>query len=156
MARLLHIPVLIAIHIVLGKKASFPYGLAFGFDTWEIAIFVILTDFAEIPFYRWLVIGAFDRIKPLRWLHQKLDHRESTFAQKRFYRWFMHAGALGVFILVIIPGAGGVQTGTLISHTLHLSVRWSNIILAIGSIIGCLVFVGGAEGFLALIGIISY
>jgi len=152
LARLLHIPILITIHILLGKKASFPYGLAFGLDTWEIAIIVILTDFAEIPFYRWLITGAFDSIKPLRWLHRKLDHRESAFAQRRFYKWFMHAGTLGVFILVIIPGAGGVQTGTLLSHALHLSTRWANIVLAIGSIIGCLVFVGGAEGVLALIG----
>ncbi len=153
MTQLLHIPALIAIHLVLGKKASFPYGLVFGFNTWLIAILVIITDFAEIPFYRWLIAGAFDKIKPLQWLHGKLDHRESAFSQKRLYRWFIHAGALGVFILVIIPGAGGVQTGTLLSHILHLSKSRANVALGIGSIIGCLVFVAGAEGIMALLGL---
>ncbi|MCK5833591.1 small multi-drug export protein [bacterium] len=148
----LHIPILIAIHFAMGKKLSFPYGLAVGFSVWEIGALVLIVDFTEIPLFRWILTGACDRVGPLRWLHENLDHRESALSKKRFYRWFLHAGQLGILLLVAIPGAGGVTIGTLITHLLHMPKKQSVLIIAAGSVVGCMLFVVGIEGILAMLG----
>jgi len=153
MSTALHIPILIAIHLAMGKKLSFPYGLAVGFSVWEIGALVLIEDFAEIPLFQWILTGACDRVEPLRRLHENLNHRESALSKKRFYRWFLHAGQLGIFLLVAAPGAGGVRTGTLASHLLHMPKKQSMLIIAAGSVVGCLLFVAGAKGILAMLGL---
>lgn len=151
--KLWHIITLVGIHLILGKKGSFPYGVAVGIKTLDISIIVVITDFLEIPFYNMVFAGATDRIKWLRWLHNKLDHQNSKLAEKKFYWWFLRAGELGVFLITIIPGAGGVQTGTLLAHSLHMKESKSYPILAVGSVVGCAVFALGFEGILKLLGL---
>ena len=153
MSTALHIPILIAIQLAMGKKLSFPYGLAVGFRVWEIGALVLIEDFAEIPLLQWILTGACDRVGPLRWLHENLSRRESALSKKRFYGWFLHAKKLGIFLLVAAPGAGGVITGTLASHLLQMPKKQSMLIIAAGSVVGCLLFVAGAKGILAMFGL---
>ncbi len=150
---LVHILILVGIHLIFGKKGSFPYGAAVGMSTLNISIIVVITDFLEIPFYNFVITGATDKIKWLRWLHQKLDHSKSKFAEHKLYWWFLRAGELGVFLITIIPGAGGVQTGTVLAHSLHMKKSRSYPILAVGSVVGCAVFAVGFEGLLKLFGL---
>lgn len=138
--------------MILGKKGSFPYGMAVGIKTLDISIIVTLTDFLEIPFYNMVFTGATDKIKWLKRLHDKLNHQNSKLAEKKFYWWFLRAGELGVFLITVIPGAGGVQTGTFLAHSLHMKKSKSYPILAVGSVVGCAVFALGFEGILNLVG----
>jgi len=146
-----HIITLVGIHLILGKKASFPYGAAVGINTLDISLIVIITDFLEIPFYNMVFTGATDKIKLLKWLHNKLDYRKSKLSEKKIYWWFRRAGEFGVFLITVIPGAGGVQTGTLLAHSLHMKKSKSYPILAVGSVVGCIIFALGFKGLLKLI-----
>jgi len=149
--RIYKIPVLIILHVILGKKAAFPYGVASGMSTIEVAIYVILIDFAQIPGYRYIFDGAGEKFRLFRWIHGKLDKLEDKFAHKRIYQWFTHLGHLGVFLLTVIPGAGAIQTGSALSHFLKIPKSRSYPILGVGAIIGCLIFVGGVEWILHIL-----
>ena len=131
---------LICIQLILGKKASFPYGVLMGLSPIHIGIVALISDFSLMPFVRYL----FENTKRVGWLEKlrkKLFADEKRLRESRWLRRFQNMGKLGVVILVSVPGGGGVWSGTILSHILDLKKLETYFLVGLGSVFGCLIFV---------------
>lgn len=112
-----------------------------------IGIVVLISDFALMPFVRFLFNNS-KRIGRLEKLRGKLFADERKMRSSKWLKRFQNMGKLGVVILVSVPGAGGVWSGTILSHILSLKRIEAYILVGLGSIIGCLIFVLSFQGII--------
>lgn len=139
---------LLGIQFVLGKKASFPYGILMGLPLYAIGLIVILSDLFLIYFTHVLITRTV-RMKWLVILQRRAFIDGEKLRKSRWLRHFQNLGRLGVVVVVSTPLAGGVWTGSILSRILGLERMETFALIAIGSVIGCAIFVFGFQGLLS-------
>lgn len=137
---LLVILTFLVLQFLFGKKASFPYGILVGIPLLDIGILVILSDFSLI-FPARLIVSHSLHIKWLTLLQKKLFINEDKLERSWWLKFFQNFGRLGVVVAVSTPFAGGVWTGAVLGYALGLKDVESIILIALGAVIGCAVFV---------------
>ena len=139
---------LIVIQLALGKKISFPYGVIIGFSPITIGVMAFICDIVLMVFIRLL----FDNTSKLQMKFNKLRNRyksaEEKFRRSRRYSHLQNLGKMGVVILVSIPGAGGVWSGSMLAHILSLNKTDAYCTIIFGSVINTLLFVLGSMGII--------
>lgn len=131
---------LVIIQLILGKKASFPYGVLMGMSPVNIGVTVLITDIGLMFFAQALLENSL-RLKWLKKLQQKIFISEDKLERSRWLRSFQNLGRLGVVIATSIPLSGGIWTGLLMSKVLGLGKAESYVLVALGSTFGCAIFV---------------
>ncbi|RLC48544.1 MAG: hypothetical protein DRH57_01965 [Candidatus Cloacimonadota bacterium] len=137
---------------ILGKKAVYPMGIAYGYPLWFITIFVIITDISLTPFiYRLLHISS-SNIKLLNLLHQKMIMKKEKFEKNKYLNLFIvNFGKLAVVGITAIPLSGGIWTGTILSYILHLKFKETMLLVTIGNSIGAMIFYLSFKGILSIV-----
>jgi len=140
---------LLGIQYVLGKKCSFPYGILMGLSPVFIGVLVLFSDFTLIPFALFMLEGS----QKIPWLdrwRRRLLLNEERVRQSRRLRYAQRLGKLGIVAIVSIPLSGGVWTGVILSHLMGLKRFEEYVLIGLGSVIGCAIFV------LSFIGIVHW
>jgi len=144
---IIHSLMLLALHLVFGKKASFPYGIMVGFFPTAIGLVITALDFALI----YLVAEIFEnttRIKIFRkWKEMEILKSEKMKSTKRF-RYFNHLGKIGLVGVVIVPFTGGIYSAYFLGNMLKLSKKASYLLTCLGAILGNLLFALSSMGLL--------
>ena len=143
-------PLLVA-QYTLGKKAAFPLGLIMGLNAWEIGIIVIISDFVLMAFINHLFDLSFEKFRWARYLQKRSSRIQDRLNQRRWTSGLMKIGWLGPLIMTTIPFGGGVWTGISLARVMNLSSRQSSLAVGVGVILGCLIFVLAALGFLSIV-----
>ncbi len=126
---------LLIIHFIFGKKASFPWGAAAGIDPVWIGLAATICDVALILLVMYLfeIAGKYKYIRKLR-------ERQHTKAQKwlgkKRYKYFRRLGKLDIIGAVAVPFTGGVYTAALIAETMQIKRRKAISLALAGMVIG--------------------
>jgi uncharacterized membrane protein len=131
---------LVFIQLILGKKASFPYGVLVGMSPVNIGVIVLIADIGLMFFAQALLENSL-KLKWLKKLQQKIFISEDKLERSWWLRSFQNLGRLGVVVVTSIPLSGGLWTGLLMSKVLGLGKVESYALVALGSAFGCAVFV---------------
>ncbi len=139
---------LLGIQLLFGKKASFPYGILMGLSPLTIGVIVVLSDFGLIFFVRFLA-NNFMRFKWFKVIRDRFFINEQKVEQSRWLLYLQNLGRLGVVVVVATPLAGGVWSGSILSKMLGLKDLESFGLIALGTVIGCAIFVLGFQGIIS-------
>ncbi|RJP80717.1 MAG: hypothetical protein C4524_03070 [Candidatus Zixiibacteriota bacterium] len=140
---------LFGVQLLLGKKASFPYGVIMGLSPVAIGVVVLFSEVVQGAVLMALLSTA-HRIRWLSRLRQRLIVDEERLKQSRWWRRFHNMKRLSIVVVVSTPLAGGIWTGTILWHLFGLKKLDAVVLLGIGSVIGCAIFV------LSFIGIVNW
>ena len=143
---------LILLHAVLGKKASFPFGIIVGLTPVFIGIIVIIYDLALMVVVR-MIFENSSRITWLERLRKKLFADHDKLRKSKWLKFCQNLGRLGVFIITAVPFSGGLWTGSILAHILNLQRKETYILVGLGSILGCAIFVVSFMGIVKLVNI---
>ena len=143
-------PLLIA-QYTLGKKAAFPLGLVMGLNAWEIGIIVILSDFVLMAFINHMFDLSFEKFKWAMYLQERSSRIQNRLSQRKWTAGLMKIGWLGPLAITTVPFGGGVWTGISLARVMNLSSRQTNLVVGVGVILGCLIFVLAALGILSFV-----
>lgn len=141
------------LYIVGSRVVFIPAGMALGIGKYVVLVIVFLLDILQIPFYFFIYEKGATKIKFLAALYSKLPTKEQM-ERSGLLKFARSLGSFGVVLTAAMPAfGGGMWTAVLISYLLNIDRKKSIILLAIGSLIGCLIVVYGFEGILGLFGI---
>jgi len=141
------------LYIVGSRIVFIPAGMALGIGKYVVLVVVFLLDILQIPFFFFLYEKGAIKIKFLSGLYAKLPTKEQM-ERSGLLKFARSLGSFGVVLTAAIPAfGGGMWTAVLISYILKIDRKKSIVLLAIGSLIGCLLVVYGFEGILGLFGI---
>lgn len=157
---------ILPIHFLGGRIISIPYAVIL-FGNWHPAVwFVWLVDLLfGIP----LIHFVLERFRSWRWLSvrialltrrikrwkRKVSHERPIESERKFHsdiirraqRW----GQFGIVILTSLPVAGGIWSGVLLAKSLRIKTWRSYLLVALGSLVGCLLLALGVHGIRLLI-----
>jgi uncharacterized membrane protein len=135
----------IFIHIFLGRKISIPYGVALGINPYMVGAEAFLLDVIQIPFFYHLYEHS-TRISIVASLKRKSEERQRNLEKSRLFTLAKNSGRLGIIIISASPlQGGGMWSGVLMTFLLNLPKRESYVLNILGSILGCVVLVVGAD-----------
>lgn len=146
---ILVVSTLVGVQIIIGKKASFPYGILMGLSPLTIGIIVLFSDLGTIPLLQFLLSSS----QKIRWVEtwrQKLIQRQGRWEQQRWFQSVKRMQNWGVTAVVAVPLLGGINTGAIMSHLLNLKKFEAFVFMGLGAAVGSAIFVLGAYGILAL------
>lgn len=142
--------ILIVTQFLLGKKGSFVYALLFNMNLYIVSIVIIISDIILM----FLVGGLFKitvkHVFPFTLLQRNAKTRESRIKESKLTAKVLKFGRLGPMIITAIPFSGGVWSGILVSKILKLSNKETYWQVSVGSVIGCLIFLLAALGFIEI------
>ena len=139
--------VLVTLQLVIGKKASFPYGIVFGYDPINIGIIITVCDVFIIFFVMFVFEGS-SKIRYIRRLREKYTAKSDNWKEKRFFRYFNKLGRIGIVMVVIFPFTGGVWTAYLLANLLCLQKTETFSLSLLGAILGNFLFVLSSLGII--------
>jgi len=139
---------MLLIHLTIGSKGAYPYGVAVGLSVMEITFWALLAQYLQIPVFFFILEEGAQRVRLLAFMRERFIRHIDTLEQKRFLRWFLKKKLLGVFLVSVIPNAGGNMTGSALCYLLKIPMRKAFIPLAIGVTINTFIFAGGTEWLL--------
>ena len=161
--------ILIVTHLIAGRLFSVPLGVALFGKWYDVIILLVIIDLIQIPFY-FYIYESHNRLRfikvRLRLLRRKLMNIDRRVKLKEIRnvnaRLLKKARSLGEWGIVFIPSlpflGGGIWSGVLLAHLLKVKKKKSYLLLACGSMIGCVFLVLGFGGvkalFIALINVI--
>lgn len=145
----IHSLMLLALHIIFGKKASFPYGVMVGFTPWAIGAAITLIDF--IYFYLIIKILANSTKTTIfkKW-RGRLIVRTARMENTRSFNYFRHFGRIGMAGLVIVPFTGGIFSAYFMGKMLKYEFKETYLIACISAVIGNAIFMLSSMGILHL------
>ena len=136
---------------IVGSRILFiPAGISLGMGKYVVLSVVFLLDILQIPLYFYIYEKGTSKIKFLSFLYSRLPSKERAQSSPllKFARRF---GAFGVVFVAAMPAfGGGMWASILMAYLLQLDRRRSIVLLALGSLIGCLLVVFGFDGLLHL------
>jgi len=132
--------------LLLGRRASIPYGIVVGLNTYLVLGLAATIDISLIPFVFWVYKGATRKISLV--IKKRLSSKQEKITKSRMMKFIRPWGKMGVLAVVIFPFSGGVWTGIALCHLLKLRYKESFVLLSIGTFLGCLLFVLGVEGII--------
>ena len=143
----------LAFYVVGSRIVFVPAGMALGIGKYVILVIVFFLDLIQIPFYFYIYEKGASKIKFLSAILEKLPKKEDM-ERSGLLKFAKSLGSFGVVFVAAMPAfGGGMWTAVFISFLLGIERKKSIILLAIGSLIGCLIIVYGFEGILHLLGI---
>lgn len=133
----------IIVHILLGRKISIPYGIAFGMNPLLVGTEAFILDILQIPFFYYLYESS-TRISIIadlkRWSEEKQKGMEKGF----LFKFLKNTGRVGIVIISASPlQGGGMWSGVLMTFLMNHPKRESYLLLIAGSLLGCAVLVAG-------------
>jgi uncharacterized membrane protein len=139
----------IAIEIFTGRKCGIPYGIGVaGFNTYLVLFGALAVDLVQIPIFYSIFEQTSHLVRPLAKLRMRIITSERRLESSRFVRMVRALGNIGVMVVTAWPfGLGGMWSGVLLAHALRVNRRIGYILLTIGSITGCFLFVCGSNAF---------
>lgn len=139
----------IVIEISAGRKCGIPYGIGVaGFNTYLVFFGALAIDLVQIPIFYSIFEATSHLVRPLAKLRTKLIASEWRLESSKFVRMVRALGNIGVIVVTAWPfGLGGMWSGVLLAHAFRLNRRIGYILLTIGSITGCFLFVWGSNAF---------
>jgi len=138
---------LVVIQIVIGKKASFPCGIFFGFDPVNIGIIITICDVFIIIFVMF-VFESTSKINFIRRLREKFTAKSEKWKEKRTFQYFKKLGKIGIVAVVTIPFTGGVWTAYFLANLLFLKKTETFALALLGGILGNSLFALSFMGIL--------
>lgn len=131
----------IGVQTLLGKRASFPYGLLVGLNLFEITALVVANDMIQT----FVLLNCFGYLKS-KFPMFKTKERAKKRWKEKIETW----GFPGVIAVSALPYGGGALTGSILAISTNLNkirAYWS---IVAGCIIGSLLFCAGFGGILNL------
>ncbi|OIN97539.1 hypothetical protein AUJ66_02920 [Candidatus Desantisbacteria bacterium CG1_02_38_46] len=126
---------------IFGSRIIFiPAGMAFGVGKYVILFLVFFLDILQIPFYFYIYEKGASKIKFL-----------SKMESSKLLKFAQSLGSFGVVLVAAMPAfGGGMWSSVLISFLLGLDRKKSILLLALGSLLGCMGVVFGIDGLIHL------
>lgn len=139
----------IVIEMFTGRKCGIPYGVGVaGFNIYIVFFGALAIDLVQIPIFYFIYETTTHLIRPLAKLRARLVASEGRLESSRFVRMVRAFGNIGVMVVTAWPfGLGGMWSGVLLAHAFRLNRRAGYVLLSIGSIVGCALFVWGSSAF---------
>lgn len=137
---------------IFGSRIVFiPAGMALGMGKYVILFTVFLLDVLQIPLYFYIYEKGTSKIKFLSYLFSKLPSKEKV-ENYRFLKFARSLGGFGVVLVAAMPSfGGGMWSSVLLSFLLGLDRKKSILLLALGSLLGCIIVIYGLEGLIDLL-----
>ncbi len=148
---LINYSVLIVTQFILGKKGAFLYALLFKMNLFIVSTVIILGDLVLMVVINKLFQTTVNRVFPFTILQHKAANVEQKLKESNLADKIAKIGKAGTLIITAIPFAGGVWSGVALSKILQLENKQTFWLVGLGSVIGCLIFLLAAEGFINLI-----
>ncbi|MCP5107988.1 MAG: small multi-drug export protein [bacterium] len=144
MDKLWKIASFIGVQYVLGKRGSFPYGLAVGFSLFKITLLVVVNDIVQT----FLLLNCFEYLsrKCSRLKRKKHERKWRLKLREKLEKW----GAPGLIAVAALPYGGGALTGSLLAMSIKMDKKKAFCAVAAGCIIGSVIFYLGFTGILSL------
>lgn len=137
-------------YILGGRPAAIIGALLLGYGAWWVVPLVVALDTLQVPVFFYL-LDHLARRPWLRRLRATAARRQERLQSTALGRWVQVAGAPGVVLITLLPLKGcGMLSGVLLSRLLGLPRRSGYPLLIAGSLLGCLLLAGVAEGLLEL------
>ncbi|OIO02817.1 hypothetical protein COY52_11930 [Candidatus Desantisbacteria bacterium CG_4_10_14_0_8_um_filter_48_22] len=136
---------------VVGSRILFiPAGISLGMGKYVVLSVVFIFDILQIPLYFYIYDKGTSRIKFLSFLYSKMPSKERML-NSPLLKFAERLGAFGVVFVAAMPAfGGGMWTSILMAYFLKIDRRKSVLLLALGSLIGCLIVVFGFDGLIHL------
>ncbi|MCB0282585.1 MAG: small multi-drug export protein [Calditrichaeota bacterium] len=141
---------LIITQFILGKKASFLYALLFKMNLYIVSLVIIMCDLVLMLFVARLLSVTTKHVFPFTLLQREAVNREDKLKKSKLVARILKIGKLSPLIITAIPFSGGVWSGMLLSRILKLADKDAYWQVAIGSVIGCYIFLLAAMGLINL------
>lgn len=141
---------LIITQFILGKKASFLYALLFKMNLYIVSLVIILCDLVLMFLVARLFRVTTKHVFPFTLLQREAVNREDKLKKSKFAGRILKIGRFSPLIITAIPFSGGVWSGMLLSGILKLADKEAYWQVAIGSVIGCYIFLLAALGLINL------
>lgn len=131
------------LYIFFSRAVSIPAALALHIKAGIVFFAVFGLDLMQIPLFFRLYEKGFPKIPILNILIKRLPTKEQ-FEKSKLLKFTQSLGWIGVILVATMPTfGGGMWTAVLFAHILKLSRKQSYILLAIGSLISCIIFTLG-------------
>ena len=136
---------------IFGSRAIFiPAGIAMGIERHLVLLVVFCLDILQIPLYYYIYEKGTTKIKFLNFFYSRLPTMEKV-SSSSLMKFARSMGGFGVVFVAAMPAfGGGMWSSVLMAHLLRIEKKRSVYLLALGSLIGCLMVFYGIEGAIYL------
>ncbi|HEA46899.1 MAG TPA: hypothetical protein ENH97_00615 [bacterium] len=137
----------IGLHLLWGRKASFPYAVGFNLKWYFIFFSGYLIDLAVLLLLYWGYERTFS-LKPLAWAKEKILTFEERISRSRMISWARPMGKASLFLMPAIPTAGRPFNILFLTRIFKLKYKESFFLFALGNLIGTIIWVSVLEGII--------
>jgi uncharacterized membrane protein len=139
---------LIITQLLLGKKASFPYGILLGFNLYVVSFIIIITDILLMLAVDKVFKIAAKTVFPFTIIYSRLLKLKTHLEEGSLGKKLLLLGRMGALIITAIPFAGGVWSGVIVARILNLQYKQTYMLVGVGTVIGCGIFLIIIEGLI--------
>jgi len=130
----------IGLHLLWGRKASFPYAVGFNFKWYFIFLSGYLMDLLVLLLLFW----AYERTFSLRFLSlakEKVLSFEERISKSKMISWARPMGKASLFLMPAIPTAGRPFNILFLTRIFKLKYKESFFLFALGNLIGTVIYI---------------
>jgi uncharacterized membrane protein len=139
----------LALQYLLGRRATYPYGLLIRFNLEKISLLVLFSDILQTLFLLFFFEFFRDRLN-LGHLKKRFfkGKKEAVPPRRERLGKFRKLGVWGVFLVAALPYGGGALSGSILAVALRLEKKKSFFVIVLGCMIGTLFFYLAFKGIL--------
>lgn len=137
----------IGLHIIWGRKASFPYALGFNLKWYFIFFSGYLLDLLILLLLYWAYEKTFS-LKLLSWAKEKVLSFQEKISRSRMLSWAKPMGKASLFLMPAIPTAGRPFNILFLTLIFKLKYKESFFLFALGNLIGTIIWISMLEGII--------
>jgi hypothetical protein len=137
----------IGLHLLWGRKASFPYAVGFDLKWYFIFFSGYLIDLAVLLLLYWSYERTFS-LKPLAWAKEKILTFEERISRSKMISWARPMGKASLFLMPAIPTAGRPFNILFLTLIFKLKYKESFRLFALGNLIGTIIWILIVEGII--------
>ncbi|MBN1785864.1 MAG: small multi-drug export protein [Candidatus Methanofastidiosa archaeon] len=138
------------IHIGLGRKISIPYAIALGASPYYVMAMAFFLDMIQIPVFVYVYTHT-TKIPIIKRFKERIEGRSESLENSGLVKWAKRFGKVGAIMLAAMPfQGGGMWSGVLLTFILKIKGWQMYLLLAIGSLFGCVIMAFGSAAILSL------